>query len=71
MDKKIAIRLNKIAQRLSRLVSSQTSTGTYPKCGREVELTRDGLISYHSYKNPLGEIQNCPGSQNEPTEKNA
>lgn len=40
--------------------------GKCPKCNIKVPLTSNGLIIYHDYKNPLGDIQNCPGGQNKP-----
>lgn len=49
-----------------RLAENSMVSGRCPKCRKSVRLTSNGLISYHDYVNPLGETQNCPGSQNEP-----
>ena len=50
-------------------VEKEMNTGKCPKCDAKVQLTSNGLISYHDYKNPLGDSQNCPGSQNKPVKE--
>lgn len=40
-------------------------TGKCRKCGKIVQVAK-GVTTYHDYVNPLGEIQNCPGSVTSP-----
>lgn len=60
------IKLSQLRKVIREAIESSINKGKCPKCGELVQLTSNGLVSYHDYVTPLGELHACPGSQNMP-----
>ena len=63
------ITVSQLRRIIREAVERELNTGKCPKCGTSVQLTSGGLVTYHDYKNPLGDTQNCPGSQMKPVKE--